>query len=205
MGLPEGWSQIHGDKGHFFSGALIVQLGHIHKVLLEGVENGVFLFQLFREYDDVGALLQGLHRLAEGVHDPGIVVHRDHVGVVEDAHGQGRNDVGQKLIQPANRPGLAAPEILVGVGGNLPELLHLGGAPDQPLPGVIQLAHNGAVHFCVVGNDDTGIVRQVLRPQDLRLGVEQLYQPVDDPINDICYPGHFLRFLQYVQAFRLGV
>ena len=125
------------------------------------------------------------------------MVYGDYGGVVEDAHGQGRDDIGRKPVEPPDAGGLAAPEILVGVGGDFFQLLHLGGAPGQAIAGIVQFSYNGAVHLGVVAHGDAGILRQVFRAYHGDFGVDEPDGPTDGQKQRaaVFAFGHEYRFL----------
>ena len=112
----DGLAQIHGfqpgrqilrHKGKRFSCALVVELRHVDEPVLELADNVVSRHVMLRKNHHACAFLKRRHRLFESCNDFGIVVHADGVGVGENQLGQGRDDVGQQLVKPADGLGFS--------------------------------------------------------------------------------------------------
>lgn len=180
-GLQPG-RQVHGHEGQGLTRPLVVEPGHVHELILEIVDDVVVFGVALREDHDPAPLLEPGHRLAEGGHHPAVVVDGDGVGVVEDQHRQGHDEMAQQAEKGPQGPGLIGPEVPVGVVRHLPGVHHLPDAPDLVGSRGVYLGGDGAVHLAVVAHDHAGALRQMLCPLDPVLGGEQPDQPVDDPV-----------------------
>ena len=179
---PQSWRHIQGHKGQSLAGLLIVHAPQIDEPVLEGVDDIVVLVVALGEDHQPIPVLQFLGAFPEGGQGSGVVVHPHTVGVVEHAYAEGHDEVAQELIEPTDGPGLARPEILIGIGCHLLPVHHLPGTPDPVLPGGIELHGDGAEHLAVVPRDDAGALRQVLRPRQLPLGGKEPHAVPNEPI-----------------------
>ena len=188
-GLPVGHDlqpgrQIQGHEGEGLPRLLMVHAPQVHEPILKGVDDVVVLVVALGEDHQPVPVPELLHRLPKGGQGPGVVVDADGVGVVEQAQGQGHDQMAQQLIEPADGPGLPGPKVPKGVGRHLLPVHHLPGAPDPVPAGGIQLPGHGPVHLAVVPHDDAGALRQILRPFYPPLGEGQPNEVPQHPIGE---------------------
>ena len=195
------WRVVHGDKLQFLPRSLIIELCNVHKALLKPVDDLIISCGAFREHHHIGPFAKGEGGIAEGGEDAAVLIYADGVGIVENANGQRGNQIGKQMIEPADGLGLAAPEVLIGIGGHFLPVHHLTGAPDGPVAGNVELCNDGAVHLAVVADDEAWLLRNVLDSLRRDLGVAYLYQPPDDPIAAVGYAGFDAVFFHGAPSF----
>ena len=147
----------------------------------------VVLIIAFRKDHHAAALVQPLHRAAEGRDEAGVVINPHGMGAVENQHAQRGNQIAGDFKQPADRLRLSGPEVAVGIGRHLLQVHHFACAPDIVLSGDIEFPGDGAEHLAVVADDDAGLVRQVFRPLEAVFRGKLPHEPADDPIEAGCF------------------
>ena len=100
--FPELRGHVEGDKAQLHAGLLIVEAREVHKFVLKVVDNVVMLVIMLGKDDHAVTLAQLLDGFAEGGNEPCVVVDGDSVGAVEDQHREGRDEMAQELIKPAD-------------------------------------------------------------------------------------------------------
>ena len=110
------------------------------------------------------------------------MVDGDGVGVVEQAHGEGCDQIGQQAEKPVRPFGVERPEIGEGIVRRLVPVQQLPGAPDVFVPREVQLPDDGSVHLGVVADKDTGFIRQIFLSHDRRPPVKQVDKEAQDLI-----------------------
>ena len=188
--LPEARGDIERHKVQLDAGLLVIKARKVDEFVLEIVDKVVVLVVMLGEDDHAVALLELLNRVTVGGDKPGIVIDRHGMRVVEKQHSQRRDGVAQQIIEPAGSLRLFRPEILIGVRRHLFPVHHLPRTPDIVLSGHIQLPRDGAIHMAVVADDDAGLLRQLLRADELILRREEPYELSDHLVR----PWGFLIF-----------
>ena len=141
---------IYGDKVQRLAGALIIELCAVNELVLKVIDDMIVGRIMLRENNHMAAVAQVTDGIFKGGDNSGIPINADGLGVVEDAHGQRRDHIGQTLVEPTGILWLLRPEILKGIFRNLFQMHHLPCAPGAALAGKVQLADDGPVHLAVI-------------------------------------------------------
>ena len=165
---------VHGHKIDWLTRLPGIDRGQVHKALLKFPYDVVIGDLVFREYDDIVALLHVPDRLAHRGKQTAVLVDADAMGVLQHRHAQQREDVGKQPIDPAAPQGLSGPEVLKGIVGCLLRVHDLADAPDRAFAGQIQLHVKWAVGVGVIAYDDAGAALwKVLEARKFRGGIEE--------------------------------
>ena len=190
--LPELRGDVHRDKGHAFSGPLIIVPGHVYEILPEGVDDLIVGLIALREDRDLCAGVQLGDRSFKGRDQSAVVVDGNRVGVVEHTDRNRGDQIGQQLEKPAGPLRLAAPKVLVGVSRNLFPIHHLPGAPGGASARDVELRAERAVHMGMVPHQNAAVLRQVLGPDQRKLRIDQRHDPPNDAVPE---SGKATRFI----------